>query len=129
MPLTQIFPPTLISARVGPAVKRWPVGAEAIRFVLDDALFTDPALSVTVLMQMSWDGKLTWPKQDLNTWRGGAKSRFGASPSVELGPYRFAAEGIPEGVIVNPSHVRFFAEPGPGSGPVTVGLLAEITEE
>lgn len=124
MALTQIFPPTEIDGRVGPAVRRWPAGAEKIKFVLDDSQFTDPALSVTILMQCSWNNKQSWPFTDgPNTWQGGAKMRDGSSPSVTLGPF------IKDGVAQNPTHVRFFAEPGPGSGPVTVGLLAEVSPD
>ena len=121
--LTQIFPPTLISAQIGPVVKRWPLGADRIRFQLDDALFTNPALAVEILIQLSWDGQNgPWTYAFPVTWRGGAKSRSGDSPSVLLG--RFVRNGVREA----PSHVRFFARPADGSAPVTVGLLAEITE-
>jgi len=123
MALTRIFQPVLISGPVGPVVKRWPNGAEAIKFQLDDSLFTDPARSVSIRIQCSWDGANgPWRFTDDNTWNGGAKSRAGDSPSVILGPFRRGD------VVINPTHVRFFAQPGPGSEPVTVGLLAEITE-
>lgn len=123
MALTQIFPPTEISSRVGPVVRRWPSGSEAILLVLDDSLFTDPALSVTMMLQASWNNKASWTYTDVNTWQGGAKDRYGNPPSVLLGPF------IKNGVVVNPTHVRLFAEPGPGSGPVTVGLLADVSPD
>lgn len=125
--MTQIFPITAISGVVGgtpAATKRWPAGAEACRFVLDDAQFTDPAQSIEIRMQLSWDDKATWPSDDRQLWIGGAKARDGSPVSVTLGPFKRGD------VIVNPTHVRFWAQPGPGSPtPVMVGLLAEITEE
>lgn len=131
MALTQIFAPTLISAQVGPAFRRWPAGIDAVRFVLDDTQFTDPALSVQIIMDLSWDNKATWPYRDgPNTWVGGAKSRTGASPGVTLGPFMINDPNNPGTPIHNnPTHVRFFARPAPGSGPVTVGLLAEVSPD
>lgn len=127
MALTQIFPITAISGPVGgndAATKRWPAGAEAIRFQLDDAQFTDPAKSIQIRMELSWNNKATWPNEDRQLWFGGAKARDGSPPSVTLGPFK---QGD---VIMNPTHVRFSAQPGPGSPtPVNVGLKAEITEE
>ena len=129
MALTQLFPLTLISARVGPVVKRWPLGAEKIRFQLDDSQFTDPALSVVILIQCSWNGQNgPWHWGDPNPWRGGDKARDGSAPSVILGPFKRAGPTPGSVIVDNPTHVRFFAQPGPGSDPVAVGLLAEITE-
>jgi hypothetical protein len=123
MALTQVYPETRITQRVGPLVRRWPVASEALLLVLDDTQFTDPTRGVRVLIQLSWDGKATWPYEDRNEWMGGAKDRHGNPPSVLLGPFR-VADGTPEGRINNPTHVRLFAEPI--TGPVTVGLLADL---
>jgi hypothetical protein len=127
MALTQIVARTTISTRVGPVVKRWPAGAEVIRFVLDDALFTQSARRVNIVMQCSWNNKATWPFQDLTSWQGGIKAKDGSSPSVTLGPFQRTVDG--QVVTVNPTHVRFYAEPAAGSANVTVGLLAEVSDD
>lgn len=125
MALTQIFPITAISGPVGGgagATKRWPAGAEAIRFELDNAQFTNPAQSIEIRMQCSFNNKSTWPYEDRQTWFGNPAPR--SAPSVTLGPFKVG------NAIVNPTHVRFSAQPGQGSPvPVNVGLKAEITEE
>ena len=123
MALRQVFQRQTISGPVGPVVKRWPVGIEAIQFQLDDLQFTNPALAVQIRLQCAWDGETgPWLFTDDTTWIGGAKSRSGASPSVTLGPFQRNAG------IVNPTHVRFFAQPAAGSGPVRIGLLAEFSD-
>lgn len=135
MALTQIFPITAISGPLGGgagATKRWPAGVDAIRFVLDDAQFTDPAQSIEIRMDLSWDNKATWPSKDAQLWQGGAKAvaKDGTtSPvSVLLGPFVRNVNGVP--TIVNPTHVRFWAQPGPGSTvPVNVGLLADVSPD
>jgi hypothetical protein len=124
MALQQIFPIVLVNRLFGPIAKKWPAGSPSIRFILDDALFTDPTTSVSIVMQCSWDGKSTWPYTDgPNTWQGGAKDRSGGSPSVTLGPFKFNEQ------IINPTHVRFTMEPGPGSDPVQVGLIADVSDD
>ena len=121
MALTQIINRATFGQRVGPVVKRWPAGAEEIRFELDDAQFASG--KVTVLMQCSWNNKGAWPFSDMTTWQAGAKAKDGSSPSVILGPF------VRDGQVQNPTHVRFFAEPAEGSGAVTVGLKADVSED
>ena len=124
MALTQIIAPATISGRVGPVVKRWPDDGTSLFVQLDDALFTNPSRRVAIVMQFSWNGGSTWPySHGPFEWPGGAKTRAGTAPGVRLGPFRGR-----NGVIQNPTHVRFYAEPVAGSGSLTIGLQGDVSE-
>lgn len=107
----------VLTRRVTTAVQSWPEGADTVRVELGDTLFL-PGTACLVTIEISRDGGATWQLAQAIPWVGGAKSRTGASPSIELGPYTVFAPTRADPLamrIDNPGHYRVHIEPTRGS--------------
>lgn len=117
--MVQVFPITLIDRQITSQPKNWPAGQSTIKFVCNDAQFTDPNESVSIAMRVSWNGGATWPYvSDGHVWTGGVKSKDGSPLSVTLGPF------LRNGVEQRPDKVQF--QVAPISGTPSIGLDAEV---
>ena len=122
-PMRRIFASALIVVPQISSVQVWPTSHKTVRYALDDAVFLAPT-QVHVTMECSWDGGQTFPWSTSDTWTGGAKSRSGHSPSVELGPFE-VGDGAGGQSINNPTHVRYTIADANGTIPIC-GLVMKV---
>jgi hypothetical protein len=84
-----------IGTRVlGPATV--PLGLTSVELVLDGAAMTDPALQVTLVIDLSLDGGVTWnsPHPDVDPFPIGATFVGGATNEHGGGPLDFYRRGV-----------------------------------
>jgi hypothetical protein len=126
MALRQILPLTLIDRVMTSPPRNWPNGP-AIYFELIDTAFTDPAETLKINLEVSWDGGVTWPYIDEVIWSGGnpPPRNGGAIYTVRLGPF-MVGDGQGGQTENRPTTARFRATPIAGTP--TVGVRAEVLD-